>query len=54
MRFEKAQTVSDLYLQKALDEIAELPDNDAKKAFSRLHHLSETEILTLSMSLSHF
>ena len=33
---EKAQTVSDLYLQKALDEIAELPDNDAKKAFVQI------------------
>ena len=33
---EKSLTVSDLYLQKALDEIAELPDNDAKKAFGQI------------------
>lgn len=33
---EKAQAVSDLYLEKALAEIASLPENDAKKAFMQI------------------
>lgn len=33
---EKAQAVSDIYLQKALDEISTLPDGDAKKAFMQI------------------
>ncbi|WJY28595.1 MULTISPECIES: polyprenyl synthetase family protein [Sporosarcina] len=33
---EKAQAVSDLYLQKAADEIKWLPDSDAKQAFEQI------------------
>lgn len=33
---EKAQAVSDLYLKKALSEIASLPENDAKKALMQI------------------
>ncbi|KXH82023.1 polyprenyl synthetase family protein [Sporosarcina sp. HYO08] len=33
---EKAQAVSDLYLQKALREIESLPDGEAKKAFEQI------------------
>jgi len=33
---EKAQAVSDLYLQKAMDEIIPLPEGEAKKAFMQI------------------
>ena len=33
---EKAEAVSELYIQKALDEIRSLPDGAAKKAFTRI------------------
>jgi heptaprenyl diphosphate synthase len=32
----KAQAVSDMYLQKALDELSMLPESDAKKAFKQI------------------